>query len=265
MQETRREREQRGPGRMFTALLVLAASVLGVWLISCTVGQPRSPQKDTGSPAAQRASSGAETGLLLLVSKAHPLPAGYTPVLTTVPIRYYINSKKDTHFNTRAAPYLTRMLDASQRNGTPLVISSGYRSGNYQKMNFQRKMESLLSSGLSEDAAQSMAADVVAPAGQSEHETGLAVDLVPPDWFKQHTELDASFDETPAFRWLVRHCADYGFILRYPKGKENLTGYIYEPWHYRFVGVEAAENIVRSGLCLEEYLQTTGSDSPSSG
>ncbi len=87
--------------------------------------------------------------------------------------------------------------------------------------------------------------------GYSEHNTGLAVDLGGSGNFK----LEQDFENTAAFAWLIENCADYGFILRFPKGKEAITGVIYEPWHYRYVGKEAAKEIMSSNLCLEEYLE----------
>ena len=90
----------------------------------------------------------------------------------------------------------------------------------------------------------------MAAPGHSEHNTGLAADIVTPD----HQMLDTAFEQTPAFAWLSQHAAEYGFILRYPRDKTAITGIIYEPWHYRYVGVDNAAAILQSGGCLEEYL-----------
>lgn len=98
--------------------------------------------------------------------------------------------------------------------------------------------------------AYAAAATVVAIPGTSEHNLGLAVDICALDY----QILDDAQADTPEQQWLMEHCAEYGFILRYPKGKEDMTGIIWEPWHYRYVGVEAAQEISQSGLCLEEYL-----------
>ena len=81
--------------------------------------------------------------------------------------------------------------------------------------------------------------------GYSEHQTGLAFDII---------NTDPSFDSTPEGKWLAANCYKYGFIIRYPKGKENITGFVYEPWHIRYLGVEIATSVYDSGLCLEEYL-----------
>ena len=109
-----------------------------------------------------------------------------------------------------------------------------------------------MNNGMTEAEAISATETLVAPAGYSEHQTGLAVDL----GYKGRSYLNGGFDQTAAYPWLMAHCADYGFILRYPKDAEQvkITGYDYEPWHYRYVGVESAKKIMSQGLCLEEYL-----------
>jgi D-alanyl-D-alanine carboxypeptidase len=107
-----------------------------------------------------------------------------------------------------------------------------------------------MKTGISYDEAYTAAATVVAIPGTSEHNLGLAVDICAEDY----QVLDDAQADTPEQQWLMEHCADYGFILRYPQGKEDQTGIIWEPWHYRYVGVEAAQEITSSGLCLEEYL-----------
>ena len=91
-----------------------------------------------------------------------------------------------------------------------------------------------------------MTAQYIAVPGTSEHSLGLAVDL---------NSLEESFEQTAQFKWLIEHCAEYGFILRYPKDKEDITGISYEPWHYRYVGEDHAAKIMEQGLCLEEYVQ----------
>ena len=105
-------------------------------------------------------------------------------------------------------------------------------------------------STLTYDQAAEKAKTINAYPGTSEHELGLAADIVTPSY----QSLDSGYDQTDAFKWLVEHCADYGFILRYPKEKQDITKIIYEPWHYRYVGQEDAKIIMESGVTLEEYL-----------
>lgn len=211
--------------------------------------------KPGGAPGSRTASSGS---LLMLVNKTHPLPEGYLPALASVDIRYYYSSDKDSRMDARAAPYLEQMIADSRKTGANLVIVSGYRSHQYQQENFQRSVSRLTAQGQTASQAAAVTAESIAPPGTSEHETGLAVDVCNYGWFVGNTDLNAGFDQTPAFKWLSDHAADYGFILRYPRDKVPVTGYTYEPWHYRFVGRDNAKKIRKSGLCLEEYLKKYG-------
>ena len=221
-----------------------------------------SSQGLSSSDASQTSDSGSSSGagsLLMLVNKDNLLPDGYSPDLSTVPVKYYSSSDKDNRFDSRAAPYLSQMMAAAASDGVKMVIVSGYRSRQYQVNNFSAKVSSFLKQGLASSAASSQAATLVAPPGTSEHESGLSADIVSSDWYTKNKDLTAAFDQTAAFRWLSAHAASYGFILRYPKGQESVTGYSYEPWHYRYVGRSNALKIDKSGLCLEKYLQKYGS------
>ena len=97
------------------------------------------------------------------------------------------------------------------------------------------------------------AARWVAPPRQSEHNAGLAIDVVSRDYDQVYGDLMHEFEDFPAFTWLSEHCAEFGFILRYPEDKQEITGITYEPWHYRYVGVEHAQKMQELDLCLEEY------------
>lgn len=191
-------------------------------------------------------------GLLMLVNAKNPLPSGYTPSLSTVDKSYYISTDKDNQFDSRAAPHLSQMIYDARAAGVRLVIVSGYRSMAYQTENFDRKVSQYRAKGYGASAASSKAATLVAPPGTSEHESGLAADIVGAD-YKKIGDLSADFDQTEAFAWMKKHAADYGFILRYPKGKTDITGIEYEPWHWRYVGKSNAEKMNGEGLCLEEY------------
>ncbi len=119
-------------------------------------------------------------------------------------------------------------------------------------MLFQERIDELCAQGCSKKDARIKAATSVARPGTSEHQLGLAVDIVD----EGHQTLDTSQENTPVQQWLMENSWKYGFILRYPNEKSQLTGIIYEPWHYRYVGVKAAQEIFESGVCLEEYLET---------
>ncbi len=140
--------------------------------------------------------------------------------------------------------YLIKMFDAANADGIALRVVSGYRSFQYQIGLFDRYMQR---SGFAQANRYS------ALPGQSEHQTGYVVDV--DDGTNRHT-VKQSFDQTPAFQWLDAHAHEYGFILSYPKGKEDITGYMYEPWHYRFVGSpEVAGEIKRRDITLEQYVK----------
>jgi D-alanyl-D-alanine carboxypeptidase len=139
--------------------------------------------------------------------------------------------------------------DCRSAGYSPLVCSS-YRTWEKQTTLFSNLLEKYRSQGLDEAAAYTAAAAEIAPPGTSEHQLGLALDIVS----SAYQVLDENQADTPVQQWLMAHSWEYGFILRYPQDKSDFTGIIYEPWHYRYVGREAAEEIHRSGLCLEEFL-----------
>lgn len=181
---------------------------------------------------------------MILVNNNIALPDGYT-VETKV-----AESSNSKELQTEAADAYLQMKAAAAAEGVELLLCSGYRSVDYQTGLFNDEVDKWRADGLSEQEAYDKAKTVVAVPGYSEHNTGLAADIVTPD----HQTLDEAFEETEAFLWLSRHAQEYGFILRYPIDKQAITGIIYEPWHYRYVGPENAAAIKQSGLCLEEYL-----------
>ena len=180
---------------------------------------------------------------LRLVNAAHPLPEDFTvPELTQLRNRQAIDK--------RAYPALQQMMDDARGAGLQPLICSSYRTRATQARLFQNKADTLSKQRYSREEAEAWAAVWVARPGTSEHEAGLAVDIVD----KNYQMLDERQAQTPVQQWLMAHCADYGFILRYPTDKSDLTGIGYEPWHYRYVGEEAAKEIMEQGICLEEYL-----------
>ena len=205
-------------------------------------GQP-APPADEG--AAADAASGEADGLLLLVNPWTPLPEDFVPG-ELVPVQ------NDQAVDARAYPDLQNMLgDMSQAGLSPLICSS-YRSQERQQELYDNKVQRVMDEGVSREAAQAEAARWVARPGTSEHQTGLAVDIVS----LSNQMLDETQESTPEFQWLAENSWKYGFILRYPNDKSEKTGIAYEPWHFRFVGKEAAEEMHDLGLCLEEYLES---------
>lgn len=180
---------------------------------------------------------------LILVNKQNPIPDDYEAVM--VPIGGGVTIREEVR------EPLLEMFEDARNEGVSLMACSGYRSHAHQQELFDRKIRNYTRSGLSYlDAFRIGSYSVIIP-GTSEHELGMAVDIVTPGY----STLNEGFANTEAGRWLKKNAFKYGFILRYPKGKEYITGIIFEPWHYRYVGKEAAISIRNSGLTLEEYLE----------
>ncbi|MDE6108130.1 MAG: M15 family metallopeptidase, partial [Oscillospiraceae bacterium] len=181
---------------------------------------------------------------LILANQNNPLPEDFSvPELTKLKNGHAIDS--------RAYDSLQAMLDGARAAGYDPMICSSYRSMEKQTDLFERKVQSYLNQGYDREDAEKRAARWVSPPGTSEHQAGLAVDIVD----REYQVLNEAQEKRPVQQWLMTHCAEYGFILRYPTGKSDLTGVTYEPWHYRYVGEEAARVIMEGGLCLEEYLE----------
>lgn len=187
---------------------------------------------------------------LKLANDWNTLPENYDNSFTAVEYGGGLSGKL---FDSRAVEALREMLAAGNAENPALRLQpvSCYRSVALQKSLYERQVNRQIQSGYSREDAEIVAATIVKRPGQSEHNTGLAADLGGSGDYS----LEQSFENTAAFKWLYENCADYGFILRFPKGKEAITGVIYEPWHYRYVGKEAAREIMDNGWCLEEYLE----------
>ncbi|MBQ8259032.1 MAG: M15 family metallopeptidase [Clostridia bacterium] len=183
---------------------------------------------------------------LVLVNPWHPLPEDYQFELTTVTGKYKIDS--------RCADALGQFLADCKAAGHTPYICSAYRTWDDQVYLFDKKVKSFTSKGYSEEEAKILAAKETAVPGTSEHQLGLAVDIL----CQSRPWLDEGQANTATQKWLMANCHKYGFILRYPKGTTPITGIIYEPWHYRYVGVEIATEIMTKGITLEEYLGIIG-------
>lgn len=182
---------------------------------------------------------------ILLVNKDHKLPEDYEVKLLTLP-------DKTNKAAEEAYQPLLDMLNAGRREGLSFEICSSYRDVKRQQELFDEDIEALKRRGFSYKQAYEEVAKETMPPGYSEHSTGLAFDIVALDY----QMLDEGQEKTDENKWLRKHCAEYGFILRYPEGAEDITGIGYESWHFRYVGVEAAEYIMEHGLTLEEYLES---------
>lgn len=186
--------------------------------------------------------------LMVLVNHTSKMPDDYTFDTKECGSATAVNKT----LQTVACDAFLEMQKAAAADGVTVWMQSGYRSVKYQTSLYERKTKYYLDKGYDNATAKEKAAAVVNPPGYSEHNCGLAADLNSPE----HTGLDEGFEKTAAFRWLCEHAGDYGFILRYPKDAEDKTEIIYEPWHWRYMGVENAAKINASGLCFEDYIET---------
>lgn len=183
-----------------------------------------------------------EEWYLLLVNKWNPIDRDYSLDL--------VELRNGHSVDIRAYPDLQDMMDDARAEGLQPIICSSYRTNQRQRDLFKNQVDKYLALGLTEEEAEEQAAKWVAVPGTSEHQTGLAVDIVALDY----QILDEGQEDTPEQKWLMENSYKYGYILRYPTEKSDLTGIHYEPWHYRYVGKEVAKEIYDLGICLEEYL-----------
>lgn len=183
--------------------------------------------------------------ILSLVNKQNALPDGYIPEDLVVPnVRFpFTEDLPKKQMRKVAADALTDMFEAGDEDGVDLFAQSGYRSFDRQEAIF---------ASYSEENGEEAANNFSARPGESEHQTGLTMDITSPDI---NYELNTDFGKTDEGKWVKEHAAEFGFIIRYPEDKEDITEYQYEPWHLRYVGKRAAKEIVDNNLSLEEYIQ----------
>ena len=178
---------------------------------------------------------------LILVNKQHPIPESYTFPIGKL--------SKNMQCDARTIEPLQRMLKDAYAAGVSLIVTSPYRSGNRQSHLFRARVSQYMEGGCSYADAYKKAAYAITIPGASEHQIGLAFDIIT----NSYSQLDEGFGDTGAGKWLADNAYRYGFILRYPKGGETVTGIEYEPWHFRYVGEDAAKIIYENHLTLEEF------------
>lgn len=175
---------------------------------------------------------------LKLVNKDNSVDKNYVPELEEI--------SDGVKFDKRAISYLKNMINAMYKEGiTKIWVQSAYRSYEKQKTLFNNKVEYYKREGKNQDEAEKLAQTIVQKPEMSEHNLGLAADF---------NTVENDFEDTDAFKWLQKHAVEYGFILRYPKDKQDITGITYESWHWRYVGKEHAQVMKEKGFCLEEYI-----------
>ena len=231
---SRSKKRKKRPGR-FRRLLGAALLCAAVLLFAGRVlpGLGAAAQSLFALPQSQPVGSGD----LLLVNRSHPLPRGYTVELTPLSHGQRVAS--------RILPDLQAMFNQARAEGLALFVREGYRTARQQQQLLEEKQAAYRAEGLSRKRARQAAEAYVAPVDASEHQLGLAVDI---------NADTARSSREQVYAWLAAHAHEYGFILRYPADKTEHTGFAYEPWHYRYVGRQAAAEIHAQGLCLEEYL-----------
>ncbi|MEG2174160.1 MAG: M15 family metallopeptidase [Oscillospiraceae bacterium] len=180
----------------------------------------------------------------MLVNPAHAIPDDFTVELSMTRYGYKIDS--------RIVSALDDMITAAAADSVILLPCYGYRTREQSQQLFEKQISRQMAQGLDREAALIEAAKWVAPPGHSEHHTGLALDIVTPS----NQVLTEAFATTDAAKWMAQNGHRFGFILRYPKEKQDITGINFEPWHMRYVGLENASIMFEQGLCLEEYLDS---------
>lgn len=181
----------------------------------------------------------AEKWNLAIINTKYPLPDSYAPTLSNA-----INGS-NIQLDSRVSERYAEMYAAAKLSGCVLTPYSGYHSYALQETNYNRKVNFYVNQGISAEEASQKASAQVLPAGCSEHNAGLAMDIV---------SASSDFINTKEYKWLCENAHNYGFILRYPEDKTAITGMNFEPWHWRYVGTQAAKEMKEKNQCLEEYL-----------
>ena len=237
------------------AAVVLVILIVGVIFIvkgckkedTLPADDQQQQQEQTGTPedVTPETPVNVDDELLTVVNPWNPLPEDWVSDLVTL--------SDGRRVDSRCYEAFEEMMDACRDAGYAPFLCSAYRTQETQQSLYDNKVQRLINSGMSEDEAKVEAAKAVAIPGTSEHQLGLAVDLVDANM----QDLTSAQESTETQKWLMANSWRYGFIHRYPNGKTDITGIIYEPWHYRYVGKDAAQEIFNRDITLEEYLGKT--------
>lgn len=179
---------------------------------------------------------------LILTNAEYPVPEDYAVTLRDVP-------GTDQKVDERIYEPLINMLEAMKEEGLSPVVCSGYRTLDKQEKLFNRKVSAYVKKGRSKEESYALARQTLSIPGSGEHCLGLAVDF----YTRSYHQLERAFEKTPEGKWLREHAQDYGFTLRYDEGKKEITGIEYEPWHFRYVGIDVARYLKEHNLSLEEF------------
>lgn len=245
---------------LLLALAILAGAVLLIVLgIRSLAGRGRpaeepaeetqteelAPAEEPAAPASSSLPTPPEVDVtdwsLRLVRKDHPLPADFVPDLMDI--------ENDQQFDSRVGKHLVKLIEDARAAGYTVFVCSGYRSYETQHFIYWTHVSDYMDEGMTQEEAEAASSLEVSYPGGSEHQLGLAADILE----YQDQDMQPYIGGSGLMQWLEEHCADYGFIVRYPEGKTDITGVEYEPWHLRYVG-PCARYIMENDLCLEEFL-----------
>lgn len=232
------------PKKVIFMIIILVAIMLGTWFLVDREQAGRPGQDRPGQSTFDKSLHSLDQpgSIWWIVNKNRPLPADYVPgdlVTPNVPKR--TAGGDESQVSQKIAQPLEKLIHDASATGHNLMLVSGYRSYDLQVSIYNRHVSQL---------GQTEADRVSARPGTSEHQTGLAADVGRPD---RHCELEVCFGDTPEGQWVLANAHKYGFVIRYPKGKESVTSYQYEPWHLRYVGKDLAGELKRTELTMEEF------------
>ena len=235
--KTQKRKNMRSGWMLFAATLI-GLSLISLLTITSTIDPKNSAQ---AKELAAKEAIERDCWELKLVNRRNILEKDFTVDLIAF---------ENTRVDCRIAEPLQKMIDAAKEAGITLSVCSGFRTVSEQDILYSNKCLVYIAEGCGAESSKTLASQYIQIGGASEHHTGLAVDFLT----ENVTELTESFAETPAYTWLKENAVEYGFIERYPKDKSQITGILWEPWHFRYVGEKNAKAITSKNFCLEEYL-----------
>lgn len=227
---------------IFFALMFTLFCIVSWKVENCGASTPEPVRSVPVKQSQEKVKKSYDSWNLLLVNNKNSIPNNFKVNLTQL--------SNGQQVDERIYEDLQAMMDDARSAGLQPSICSAYRNKDFQTKLYNREIQDYINKGYSKKDAVKEASSWVAVPGSSEHETGLALDIVSANYMI----LDEHQEETPEQKWLMENSYKYGFILRYPSDKSEITGIQYEPWHYRYVGKEAAKEIKERGICLEEYI-----------
>lgn len=252
MEEQDRKRKIRFNKRIIRRnILIIAIIILVCIIIKCIIPKKKTNSNTNTVEVAKVSKANIEENnniiakeqldwKLTLVNQTNKLSENYEMKLASI--------DQYRKFDSRAIKYLQDMIEDMREDGVRNIwVQSSYRSVEEQRTVYNNKVQYYKEQGKNQGEAERLTEEIINKPGYSEHNLGLAVDF---------NYVNGEFEETKAFKWLKENAENYGFILRYPKEKENITKVTYEPWHWRYVGEENAKKINELGMCLEEYVES---------